>query len=56
MGIGRPLPHGWSTSYFPTLTEAKEAVSRLYENGFHIIPDNPDNKFREEFTRVLLGK
>lgn len=56
MGIGKPLPHGWSTSYFPTLVDAKEAVSRLYENGLHEIPDNPDNNFREKFTRVLLGK
>lgn len=56
MGIGKPLPRSWSTSYFPTLVDAKEAVSRLYESGLNDIPDNPDNNFREEFTRVLLGK
>ena len=56
MGIGKPLSRSRSTSYFPTLVDAKEAVSRLYENGLHNIPDNPDNNFREKFTRVLLGK
>ena len=56
MGIGKPLPRSWSTSYFPTLVDAKEAVSRLYENGLHNIPDNPDDNFKEKFTRVLLGK
>ena len=33
-------------------TAAKEAVSRLYEHGLQIIPDNHD----EEYTGVLLGK
>ena len=56
MGIGKPLPKNWSTSYFPNLLNAKEAVSRLYESGLNDIPDNPDDNFREEFTRVLLGK
>lgn len=56
MGVGKPLPRSWSTSYFPTLVDAKEAVSRLYESGLNDIPDNPDDNFREEFTRVLLGK
>ena len=56
MGIGQGSPSGYETSDFFTLRDAKEAVSRLYEQDLHNIPDDPHSAFIEEFTRVLLGK